>query len=76
MYCVKFLHRLREKFGFFKPTTDDADFTDQGSGRLGDPSSAASRKILLGVKTEGNGENKDSNFGLNTAPSFTSVSLH
>src|SRR6266568_5028422 len=29
MYCVKFLDRLRGKFGFFNPTTDDADFTDQ-----------------------------------------------
>src|SRR5207245_4262788 len=29
MYCVKFWNRLRRRFGFFKPTTDDADFTDR-----------------------------------------------
>src|SRR6266581_9787358 len=29
MYCVRFLDPLRGKFGFFNPTTDDADFTDQ-----------------------------------------------
>ena len=29
MYCVKFCSPLREKSGFFKPTTDYADFTDQ-----------------------------------------------
>jgi len=29
MYSVRFGGSLRGKFGFFNPTTDDADFTDQ-----------------------------------------------